>query len=343
MAKSVLKFAGREYPHDSAELHVSGEAVYVDDILLPENTLQVFVQGSSVAAGKLTKLDLSKVRKSEPAVAIIEAADIPGENNIGPVVHDEPVFADKNILFAGQPLFAVAAETIDQARQAADLAKIEYQPKQPILTIEQALKANSRVLPDVVIKRGRSGTAIKKAEHNINGEFYIGGQDHFYLEGQASLAMPQENGQMLVYCSTQHVSEVQELIARALGIENNQVVVETRRMGGAFGGKETQAAQWAVIAALIANQSKRPANLCLDRDSDMIMTGKRHDFKVEYNAGFNSKGVLEGLEVSLASRCGCSADLSGPINDRAMFHVDNAYYIKDITITSKRLKNQYGF
>ncbi len=338
VAKPALKFVGQEYPHDSAELHVSGEAVYIDDILLPENTLQVFVQGSSIAAGKLTKLDLTKVRKYKDAIAVVEATDIIGENNIGPVVHDEPVFANKKILFAGQPLFAVAAGTIEQARQAATLAKIEYQFKEPILTIEQALKANSRVLPDVMIKRGRSSTSIKKAEHNLGGEFYIGGQDHFYLEGQVSLAVPQENGQMLVYCSTQHVSEVQELIARALDLENNQVVVETRRMGGAFGGKQTQAAQWAVIAALIADQSKRPANLCLDRDSDMLMTGKCHDFKIEYKAGFNSKGVLEGLEVSLASRCGCSTDLSGPINDRAMFHVDNAYYIKDITITSKRLK-----
>ncbi len=338
MSNPGFKFVGQEYAHDSAELHVTGEAVYVDDILLPENSLYVFVQGSAIAAGKLTKLDLTKVKKTEGVMAVITAEDIPGENNIGPVVHDEPILTQGKILFAGQPIFAVAAQTLAQARDAAQYAKIEYQPKEPVITIEQALKANARVLPDAVIKRGRSSAVIKKAEYQLSGQLCIGGQDHFYLEGQVSLAVPQENGQMLVYCSTQHVSEVQELIARALNVQNNEVVVETRRMGGAFGGKETQAAQWAVIAALIANQTKCPANLCLDRDSDMIMTGKRHDFNVDYKVGFNQKGVIEGLEVILASRCGCSADLSGPINDRAMFHIDNAYYLKDITITSKRLR-----
>ncbi len=338
MAETKMKFIGHEYPHDSAQLHVTGEAVYVDDILLPENALQVYVQGSTIASGKLKKLDLKRVKKAKAAIAVIEAADIPGENNIGPVIHDEPVFADKKILFMGQPLFAVAAETLGQARTAAKLAKVQYEEKKPILTIQQALKANSRISPDVIIKRGRSAPAIKKAAHKLNGTLSIGGQDHFYLEGQVSLAVPQENGQMLVYCSTQHVSEVQELIARALDVENNGVIVETRRMGGAFGGKETQAAQWAVIAALIANETKRPANLCLDRDSDMIMTGKRHDFFVEYKVGFSGKGIVEGIDVMLASRCGCSADLSGPINDRAIFHVDNSYYLKNITITSKRLK-----
>ena len=338
MVETKMRFIGQEYPHDSATLHVSGEAVYVDDILLPDNTLQVYVQGSTVAAGRLKKLNLAKVRNTQTAIAVVEAADIPGENNIGPVVHDEPVFADKKIMFAGQPIFAVAAQTVEEARNAAKLAKIEYGENQPILTTKQALKKNSRISPDLVIKRGRSAPAIKNATHKMNGEFAIGGQDHFYLEGQVSLAVPQENGQMLVYCSTQNVREVQELIARALKVENNEVVVETRRIGGAFGGKETQAGQWAVIAALVANQTQRPASLSLDRDSDMIMTGKRHDFYVEYKAGFNDNGIIEGIEVMLASRCGCSADLSTAVNDRAMLHIDNGYYLKNITVTSKRLK-----
>jgi xanthine dehydrogenase large subunit len=266
------------------------------------------------------------------------AADIPGKNNCGPVVADDPILAPGVVQYAGQPIFAVAAESVMAARRAARLACIEYEELDAILDPLTAIERESFVLPSETIRRGDSRKAIDSAAHRLSGRLQLGGQDHFYLEGQIAMALPREDGDLFVYSSTQHPGEVQHLVANAIGRLNKDVVVECRRMGGAFGGKESQPALIACIAALMAQKTGRPCKLRLDRDDDMIMTGKRHDFVIDYEVGFGDSGCIEGIEFMFASRCGYSADLSGAINDRTMFHCDNAYYLGDATIVSHRCK-----
>ncbi len=325
--------------HDSAGKHVSGTALYVDDLPEPSNLLHCYIGTSECAHGRVLNMDLSEVRRTPGVVAVITAADIPGTNDISPMhLHDEPALAIDLVQFAGQPLFAVAANNRDAARRAARLASIEYESLAAIPDIETALAEQSFVLEPHIMHRGDSQTAIDAAPHRLQGEIRTGGQDHFYLEGQVSMALPQEDGDMLVYSSSQHPSEIQQLVARNLNKPDNAVTVEVRRMGGAFGGKETQAAQWAVIAAVLANVTGRPCKLRLDRDDDMCSTGKRHDFLIRYDVGFDSDGRIVGVEFTQASRCGMSADLSGPISDRAMFHSDNGYYLPNVQITSYRCK-----
>jgi xanthine dehydrogenase large subunit len=325
--------------HDSAHKHVSGEAIYVDDILEPAGTIHLYAAPAERAHARLTKLDVSRVRMAPGVVAVLTAADIPGANDVSPVGrNDDPVFATEKIEFHGQVLFAVAADSIAAARAAAKLAVVEYEDLAPILTIEEALEKQSFVLEPHVMRRGDAAAAIAAAPHRLQGRLHIGGQDHFYLEGQVSLAVPMEDGDVLVHCSTQHPSEVQQLVAKLLGRPTNAVTVEVRRMGGGFGGKETQAAQWAAIAALAAVKTGRPAKFRLDRDDDMIMTGKRHDFLIDYNVGFDDSGRILGIEFMQAARCGYSADLSGAIADRAMFHADNGYYLDNVVIASHRCK-----
>jgi xanthine dehydrogenase large subunit len=322
-------------PHDSAALHVSGEARYVDDLPEPPGTLYAALGVSSETFARLRSLDLDPVRRAPGVVAAIAAADVPGENNIGPVVPDEPVFAAGTVEFRGQPLFAVAATSVELARRAARLARVEYETLEPVLSVDQALERRQFVLPTLAVVRGDPGIAT---ENRIRGHLRCGGQEHFYLEGQVALAIPGERGEMLVYSSTQHPTEVQHLVAAALGVADAEVTVELRRLGGGFGGKETQAALYAVAAALLARATGRPVKLRADRDADMIGTGKRHDFVYEYDAGFDAQGRLEALDLMLASRCGISADLSGAVNDRAVFHCDNAYFLPNVRITSHRCK-----
>ncbi len=328
----------RSLVHDSAQKHVSGEAVYVDDIPEPSGLLFAAFGISDRPHARIRKLDLAPVRDAPGVVSVLTAADVRGSNNIGPVVPDEPIFADGLVEYAGQSMFAVAAETIEQARRAARLAVIEYEDLEPVLTIADAMARKSFVLPPHAMRRGDAARALSKAPNRLQGRIEIGGQDHFYLEGQVSLAVPQEDGDMLVHCSTQHPSEVQHLVAAALGRPDNAVTVEVRRMGGGFGGKETQAALFAAIAALLADRTGRPVKARVDRDDDMIMTGKRHDFVTDYDVGFDNDGRIEGIAFTLAARCGMSADLSGAICDRAMFHSDNCYYLENATITSHRCK-----
>ena len=266
------------------------------------------------------------------------ADDIPGENNCGPVVHDDPILAPGLVEYAGQAVFVVAAETVDQARRAARLAIVDYDDREAILDPDTAVQKGSFVLPTETLRRGDSETALKKARHRLQGRTSVGGQDQFYLEGQIAMALPRDDGDMFVHSSTQHPGEVQNLVARALGRTAKDVVVECRRMGGAFGGKESQPALIACIAALMAQRTGRPCKLRLDRDDDMLMTGKRHDFVIDYDVGFDDSGRIEGIEFTFASRCGMSADLSGAINDRTMFHCDNAYFLADVTIVSHRCK-----
>ncbi|MGO9742886.1 MAG: xanthine dehydrogenase molybdopterin binding subunit [Roseiarcus sp.] len=328
----------KPHPHDSARLHVQGAAPYVDDIREPAGTLQVAVGQADKAAGELQKLDLSAVRAAPGVVAVVAAADVPGKNDIAPALADEPLFAETTILFHGQPLFAVAATTRDAARRAVKLAKIEIAEKKPAITIEDALITGERVLPDYEYGRGDVEAAFFRAPHMLEGRFAIGGQEHFYLEGQASLAIPGEGDEMHVHVSTQDPTESQHIVARVLGVPDAFVTVETRRMGGGFGGKESQACQWAAIAALCARISGRPCKIRLDRDDDFVMTGKRHDFRADWRVGYDGSGRVEVYDVMLNARCGCSADLSLGVVDRAMFHAANAYYLETVHIGSHRLK-----
>lgn len=325
--------------HDSARKHVSGEAFYVDDELQPAGLLHCYVATSPCARGSLNKMDLSRVIQAPGVVSVLTAADIPGLNDISPLhVHDEPIIVDTQIQFLGQVLFAVAADTRDAARRAARLAVLDIDEHDAIIDVKTAMQARSFVQEKHEMLRGDPDGALTKAAHRITGTLEIGGQDHFYLEGQAAMAIPREDGDLFILSSTQHPSEVQQLTAQALGLETNAVTVEVRRMGGAFGGKETQASQWAVIAGLMASRTGRPVKLRLDRDEDMGSTGKRHDFLIDYDVGFDDDGRIEAADIGMAARCGMSLDLSGSICDRAMFHADNAYYLPNVRITSHRCK-----
>lgn len=310
----------------------------MDDMLIPANTLHAAFGMSSIAHGRIRSLDLAPVLEFPGVVAVATAADVPGENNYGSAVHDDPIFAPGLVQYAGQPLFAVVANSYTTARKAARLARVEYEPLPAILDIRAALAARSEVLPTQHLVRGQPFEELERAPRRLQGTVHIGGQDHFYLEGQIAIAVPQEDGAMLVHSSTQHPSEVQQIIAHALARHANQVTVQCRRMGGGFGGKETQPALIAAAAAVLAHKTGRPVKLRLDRDVDMIMTGKRHDFLADYTVGFDDTGRILALAVMLASRCGYSADLSGPVNDRAMMHIDNAYFLENVDVVSHRCK-----
>jgi xanthine dehydrogenase large subunit len=325
-------------PHDSAHLHVSGRALYADDIALPENALHAAFGLSSIAHGRIRALDLAPLLALSGVAAVAVAADVPGENNYGSAVRDDPIFAVDLVQYAGQPLFAVAASCYATARRAARQGRIDYAPLPAILDIRAALAAHSYVLPSQRVTRGRPHEVLAQAPHRLQGTLQIGGQDHFYLEGQIAIAVPQEDGAMLIHSSTQHPSEVQQIVAHALAKRANQVTVQCRRMGGGFGGKETQPALIAAAAAVLAHKTGRPIKLRIDRDTDMLMTGKRHDFLADYAVGFDDDGHVLALTVMLASRCGYSADLSGPVNDRALMHLDNAYFLEHVEILSHRCK-----
>jgi xanthine dehydrogenase large subunit len=325
-------------PHDSAHLHVSGRALYADDIPLPANALHAAFGLSSIAHGRIRTLDLTPLQALPGVVAVASAADVPGENNYGSAVHDDPIFAVDVVQYAGQPLFAVAANSYTAARKAARHGHIDVEPYAAILDIRSALAAQSYVLPSQRVARGQPHEALARAPHRLQGTVHIGGQDHFYLEGQIAIAIPQEDGGMLIHSSTQHPSEVQQIVAHALARRSHQVSVQCRRMGGGFGGKETQPALIAAAAAVLAHKTGRPIKLRIDRDTDMLMTGKRHDFIADYTVGFTDDGRVLALTVMLASRCGYSADLSGPVNDRAVMHVDNAYFLEHVEIVSHRCK-----
>ena len=335
VAASVI---GAPIAHDSAALHAAGEAQYIDDLPEPRGTLHAALGLSPVAHGVITAVDLAAVRAVPGVIDVITAADIPGVNDVGPIEHDDPILADGVALFAGQPLFAVAATDVRIARRAVAKARIGIEARPAILTIEDARAAESFVLPPVHVRRGDADAALAAAPHRLRGHARSGGQDHFYLEGQIALAIPREDRGMHVYVSTQHPGEVQLMVSHALGVAASDVVVECRRMGGGFGGKETQMCQFACIAAVLARRTGRAVKLRLDRDTDMTSTGKRHAFRHDYDAGFDDEGRILGLDLTLASRCGFSADLSGPVNDRAVFHADNAYWLPDLAIHSYRCR-----
>jgi len=328
---------GEKNKHDSAELHVSGEAIYTDDIPEPRGCLHGYILKSPHAHAIIKNIDISACHI--PGVhLVLTANDIPGSNDIAPVFGGDPLFAETHIEFSGQSLLAVAAETLEIAYEAAHKAIIEYEILPPVLTTKQSMEKASFVGDPYTMERGDSTKALCQSQNILSRQMHIGGQDHFYLEGQIALAIPEENGSILCWSSTQHPSEMQHLIAKVLGQAENTVTVNVRRMGGGFGGKESQSSWAACIASLMAHKSKRAVKIRFDRDDDMIMTGKRHAFDVDYTVGFNDDGLIQAIEIEHAVRCGMSADLSNAIADRAMFHSDNAYYLNNAKITSYRCK-----
>jgi len=328
----------RPLPHDSAHLHVAGTARYVDDIALPANALHLAFGLSTVAHGEILSLDLSEVRASPGVIAVWTAADLPFENDVSPSIHDEPLLATDRVHYLGQPVFLVVAESHLAARKAARKGRIEVRELPAILTVEEALAAGSRFEGGPVIwSRGDPEGAIARAPRVVEGRIEIGGQEHFYLEGQVALALPAEGG-VTVQCSSQHPTEIQHKVAAATGLPMNAVRVEMRRMGGGFGGKESQGNALAVACAVAARAFGRAAKMRYDRDDDMRITGKRHDFRIDYRAGVDETGRILGLAFRHLARCGWSQDLSLPVCDRAMLHADNAYLLENIRIESHRLR-----
>ncbi|MBC5781609.1 xanthine dehydrogenase molybdopterin binding subunit [Ramlibacter sp. USB13] len=335
---AVAPATGTSHIHESARAQVAGAATYIDDIAEVRGTLHAAPILSSVARGKLRGVDASEARTMPGVKGVILAQDIPGDRILATFTHDEPVFAFDTVECIGQVVGVVVADTVMQARRAARKVKVDIEPLPAIVDVREAVKAQSFVLPPVTVRRGEPEQGIARAPHRLSGSLDVGGQEHFYLEGQVGYALPLEQDNWWIYSSTQHPAEVQHWVAHALGLENHAVKVECRRMGGGFGGKETQAGHIAVWAALAANKLKKPVKLRLDRDDDFMVTGKRHPFAYDYEVGFDDDGKVTGLKLVLAANCGWSADLSGPVADRAVFHVDNAYFLGDVEIVSYRCK-----
>jgi len=325
---------GVSRPHESAHLHVAGEATYTDDILEAAGTLHAALGLSPVAHGKLLAVDVEALRKQPGVVAVITAADIPGPNDCGPIIHDDPILADGEVHYLGQPVFAIISHDRELARRAAAQAKsvIRVEPLPAILTPLAAHDAKQYVLPPMHMLRGDAKAAIAKAPHRLTGTLSVGGQEQFYLEGQISYAVPLEDDGIKVYCSTQHPTEMQHAVAHALQLHAHHVHIECRRMGGGFGGKESQSALPACVAAIAAKKLNRPVKLRLDRDDDFLVTGRRHGFEYRYEIGYDDDGRMLGAEIDMVSNAGFSADLSGPVMTRALCHFDNAYWLPDVAI-----------
>ena len=326
------KFIQEKRSHESGKKHVSGYAYYTDDIFEPEGTLYGAIGWSKKSHAIIKKINLDKVIKSEGVIGVVTNKDIPGRNDVGPVYDGDPIFPENKAEYFGQPLFAVAAKSTELARKAVLKAKIIYKTLKPIVEIKDALRKKSFVLKGQVIKKGDPAKKIREAANRLKGNFTTGSQEHFALEGQVSFAIPREDNDFTVYSSTQHPSETQQILAKMLNQKSNSITVIVRRIGGGFGGKETQSFIFAAICTLLAKKTKRPVKLRVDRDDDIIITGKRHDFYSEYEVGFDELGVIEGLNIKLASRCGISPDLSGAINVRALIHIDYAYYLPNVQV-----------
>jgi len=332
--------AHTDVKHDSAIKHVTGRADYCDDISEPVGTLHAYLGVSKIAHAKIKGIDYAQVRAAPGVVGILTADDIPGINDISPThLDDEPVFPTEKIEFWGQPLFAVVAETRDQARRAAELAIIDLDPLPHALDPIAAQEADYPfVTAPLKLERGDVAAGHKQGEHRIKGRMSIGGQDHMYLEGHIAFALPGEDDDVTVHSSTQHPSEAQHMVARVLGVASNAVTLNVRRMGGGFGGKETQMNLFCAVAAIAAKKWNRAVKIRPDRDQDMTATGKRHDFVADYDVTFDADGKITSVEGEFAARCGFSADLSGPVTDRALFHADNAYYYPNVRLVSRPMK-----
>lgn len=330
---------GKNTPHDSGELHVTGRALFTDDISLSNDSLHLAFGLSSIAKGSIVELDLSKVVESDGVTTVISAKDLLFTSDTSPSANDEPLLSDGTIHFLGQPIFLVIASTHINARKACRLAKVNYKKEKPVLTIEDAIESKSIIADgECHYIKGTPEVAINAAPINLTDSFYVGGQEHFYLEGQVAIATPQEDGGLVIYSSTQHPTEIQHKVAEATGLKMHEVRVEVRRMGGAFGGKESQGNALAIACAVAAKATGKTCKMRYDRDDDIIITGKRHDFRIDYDVGFNEDGKILGIKFKHYVRCGWSQDLSLPVADRAMLHSDNTYNLEDVSITSHRLK-----
>lgn len=337
---SIVDTAHTDRIHESATKHVTGSADYTDDIALPEGMLHAYLGVSDVAHAKLQGIDYTDVLTTSGVVGILTAEDVPGVNDISPTgLNDEPLFPTDLIQFHGQPLFAVIAETRDIARRAAQKAKINYEVLPHALDPIAAQDAGyPHVTAPLKLERGDVGPALENAPNRVQGRMTVGGQDHMYLEGHIAFAIPGEDDDVIVNCSTQHPSEAQHMVARVLGVPSNAVVVNVRRMGGGFGGKESQMNLFCAVAAMAAKKWSRAVKIRPDRDQDMTATGKRHDFVIDYDVAFDDAGRIQAVDGSFAARCGFSADLSGPVTDRALFHADNAYFYPNVRLNSHPMK-----
>jgi xanthine dehydrogenase large subunit len=331
---------GTDVIHESAHLHVTGGATFTDDMPELAGTLYAAIIKSPVAHGELIGdgIDREAILKAHGVVAVYTAKDIPGENNCGPIVHDDPFLAVGKVEFLGQAVAVVVAREMLYAREAAHNAKVLVKELKPILTIDEAMAAQSFVMPAKGITRGNASEAIAKAPRKVKGSTETGQQEQFYMEGQITYAVPREDGQLTLYCSTQHPDGNQREAASALNLSTNDVEVICRRMGGGFGGKEGNASIFSQSAALAAFKLQRPVKLRVNRDDDMMITGKRHDFRIDYEVGYDDEGRILGADITLMSRCGYSIDYSGPVNDRACLHIDNCYYIPNLKLISHRCK-----
>lgn len=327
-------------PHESGHKHVSGSAEYIDDIPEPSDTLHAYLGLSQCAHAEILSIDFEEVRACAGVIGVLTVEDIPGHNDVSPAgKHDDPVFAIGKVEFHGQPIFAVIAETRQIARQAATKVKIEYRELDHVIDVLEAEKANYPLVIDPLkLERGDIASGLASAKNRLSGEMRIGGQDHFYLEGHIAFAIPGEDDEVTVFSSTQHPSETQHMVGHVLGVPSNAVTVNVRRMGGGFGGKETQANLFAAVAAIAAKKYRRAVKIRPDRDDDMVATGKRHDFHVAYELGFDDAGRIEAVDATFSARCGFSADLSGPVTDRALFHADNCYFYPNVRLRSRPLK-----
>ena len=330
--------AGITTAHESARAQIAGAASYIDDLPELRGTLHAAPILSTHAHGHLRAVDCQAALAMPGVVGVVLSKDVVGDPMLAAFAGDEPVFAIDTVQHVGQVIGLVVARSVMQARRATRKVVLDISPLPAILTIADALQAKSYVLPPVFVNRGNPQAALKNAHHTLTGTLEVGGQEHFYLEGQIAYAVPHEQNQWSIYSSTQHPGEVQHWVAHALGLDNHAVRVECRRMGGGFGGKETQAGHVAVWAAVAAQKFKAPVKMRLDRDDDFMVTGKRHPFAYEYTAGFDDTGRLTGLQLQMAANCGFSADLSGPVADRAIFHSDNAYFLEHVAIASYRCK-----
>ena len=331
--------AHKSLPHDAAPLQVQGTARYIDDIPTPTGTLHLAFGTSEVAAGTITAMNLDRVRAADGVVMVFTADDLPFDNDVSPSAHDEPLLSTGEVHYLGQPLFMVVATSHLAARKAARMGDIEINERTPILTIDAAMQADSRFEDGPrVWSKGDVDSALSGAKNRLQGSIEMGGQEHFYLEGQAALALPQEGGDMVVHSSTQHPTEIQHKVAEAIGTHMHAVRVEVRRMGGGFGGKESQGNALAVGCAIAARATGKPCKMRYDRDDDMMITGKRHDFRIDYDVGFDDNGKLAGVDFTQLTRAGWALDLTIPVADRAMLHADNAYLLDHTRITSHRLK-----
>ena len=329
---------GQSVAHESARKHVSGSAEYVDDLPLLPGTVFIATGQSTVPHARIKHMDLTQVKTYPGVVDVITQGDIPGKVDVAPVYGGDPLLAGDIVEYIGQPIFAVAATSFEAAQRAVNQAVIDYEILPAQLTIDDALAAQSFVLPQHRLLMGDPDAAIEKAPHQLSGEIYVRGQEHFYLEGQISEARLTEDGGIHVISSSQHPSEIQKLVAEVLAIPLHRVVAEVRRMGGGFGGKESQAAPLACMASVFAQRLKRPVRYRMPRRDDMVQTGKRHDFLNRWHAGFDDDGRLLGVNMVLAGKCGFSPDLSEGIVDRAMFHADNAYFLSNASILGLRCK-----